>query len=191
VLRAIRDDMKQLGLPSYALRAPKHPGEVKWGNFKADEWKAFCTVNLPITLTRLWGSKPETDRHRQMLTNYLELITAVKLANSRAITEDKILLFDKHMQAYLHGIRELYPFSDISPYQHLTLHFADQLRRFGPTHSWRCYAFERYNGILQQIPTNDTIGELEETMFIKFCQAQNLRVLFTQQHLPSEVQPII
>lgn len=93
-----------------------------------------------------------------MLLNYMELVAAVKIANSRTITEDKIALYDKHMLAYLKGIRELYPFVDLSPYQHLSMHFAAQLRRFGPTHSWRCYAFERYNGIIQKIATNDTLG---------------------------------
>lgn len=80
-LQAICDDMDRIKLPSWFNRAPKHPGEVKWGKFKADEWKAFCSVNLPITLTRLWGSLPKQHRRYQMLRNFLQMVTAVKVAN--------------------------------------------------------------------------------------------------------------
>jgi hypothetical protein len=157
--------MEKLGLPSYISPAPKHPGEVKWGNFKADEWKAFCIYNLPITLTRLWGSKPKDDRHYLMLENFMELVSAVKLANLRTITEKEISLSDKHMRAYLNGLIELYPSRMLTPYQHLSLHFAGQLRRFGPTHSCRCYAFERYNGIIQKISTNQKFGSFLSTFY--------------------------
>lgn len=151
--------MEKLGLPSHISRAPKHPGEVSWGNFKAAEWKTFCTINLPITLTRIWGSKSEGSRYRKMLENFMHLIAAVKISNLRTMTEDNIRLYEKHMREYLQGLLQLYPYTEISPYQHLSLHFGDQLRRFGPTHSWRCFAFERYNGIIQNIPTNQRLGQ--------------------------------
>ncbi len=150
--------MERLILPTWFQTAPKHPGEVQWGKFKADEWKAFCNVNLPITLTRLWGGGRKGDRQYQMLENFLHLVTAVKHANQRTLTDDAIRLYDSHMSTYLNGFIRLYPFANISPYQHLSLHFASQLHRWGPTHSWRCYAFERYNGILQGLPTNSKFG---------------------------------
>lgn len=150
--------MQKLELPTWFRTAPKHPGEVRWGKFKADKWKAFCTVNLPITLARLWGSKPKHDRQYKMLENFLHLVTAVTYANQWTLTEDTINLYDLHMSAYLNGFVELYPFANISPYQHLSLHFSSHLRRWGPTHSWRCFAFERYNGILQAVPTNNKFG---------------------------------
>jgi hypothetical protein len=46
------------------------------------------------------------------------------------------------------------PGADYGPYQHLALHFGDQLCHFGPTHSWHCFPFERYNYLLQKILTN-------------------------------------
>jgi hypothetical protein len=36
-----------------------------------------------------------------------------------------------------------------------------------------------------------SIGELEETMFTRFCQTQHLRVLFSECHLPPEAYPVI
>ena len=158
-LQQIRDDMARIELPSWFTAAPKRPGEAMWGRFKADEWKSFCTVNLPITLTRLWGSRPNTDRHYQMLENFLQLVAGINLANKRIITDDDINLYEDHMRKYLTGFRLLYPFKDIVPYQHLSLHFPSHLRRFGPTHSWRCWAFERFNGLIQVLPTNNKFGK--------------------------------
>ena len=190
-LKAIREDMERLSLPSWFPPAPSHPGEVKWGKFKAAEWKSFCTVNLPITLTRLWGSLPMTDRRYLMLQNFLQLVAAIKLANGRTITIDQIDQYERHMRKYLTGLVELYPWISITPYQHMALHFPSHLRRFGPTHSWRCFAFERYNGLIQNIPTNSRFGEMEITKFNRFIQAQNLRAIFSKCQVPSEVQPIL
>lgn len=200
--------MEVIGLPSWFQKAPKNPGDVKWGKFKADEWKAFCTVNLPITLTRLWGSRPKTDKHYQMLENFMHLVAAVKIATMRVLNSADIDLYDQHMKLYLKGFAMLYPFINITPYQHLALHFSTHLRRFGPTHSWRCFAFERYNGIIQDIPSNYKFGktlyrypsypcsyaytgEMEESKFLRFCRIQNLRVLFNESRLPPQLLSIV
>ena len=150
--------MQRLKLPSWVSRAPAHPGEKKWGKFSADQWHTFCTINLPITLTRLWGGNKDSREH-QMLENFMHLVIAVKLASMRSLTPSRIELFEQHMFQYLTTLLELYPGTTITPYQHLSLHFGDMLRRFGPTHGWRCFPFERYNYLLQQIPTNMKFGE--------------------------------
>ena len=93
-----------------------------------------------------------------MLDNYLDLVKAVELATRYTQTEANIADYEHHMERYLRTLLELYPQIDIQPYQHLALHFGEHLRRFGPTHSWRCFPFERYNGILQRIPTNLKFG---------------------------------
>lgn len=204
--------MELVGLPSWFQRAPKHPGEIKWGKFKADEWKSFCTVNLPITLGRLWGSRPISDDKYRMFENFMHLITAVKIATMHTINLSDIALYDRHMKLYLSGLLELYPFINLTPYQHLALHFSEHLRRFGPTHSWRCFAFERYNGILQEIPSNYKFGkcqvsnaykmysevsiyinqgQMEESKFLRFCRIQNLRAIFSQMNLPPELRSVV
>ena len=151
--------MERLCLPTWVMPPPKHPGETKGGKFKADEWKIFCTVNIPITLTHLWGSKPETNCYYQMLKNYMDLVTAIKIATKRSITPSDLVLYDVYMKSYLTGLLELYPHMKLTPYQHLALHFSTHLERFGPTHAWRCYSFERYNGQLQKLPDNHKFGQ--------------------------------
>lgn len=50
VLRKVRSDMRRTILPSWMNAGPSHPGEAKWGKMKADEWRVFCLVHLPITV---------------------------------------------------------------------------------------------------------------------------------------------
>lgn len=149
--------------PSFIPSAPSKPGEAAQGKFTADQWRTFSTIHLPITLIRLWGLKPGTRKYK-MLVNFMHLITAVRLANMRAMTAERIDQFEHYIQTYLQGLvgsdpmEGLYPHTRISPYQHMMLHFGALLRRFGPVHSWRCFAFERLNYILQSFPTNSRFG---------------------------------
>ncbi|KAJ3793081.1 hypothetical protein GGU11DRAFT_692459, partial [Lentinula aff. detonsa] len=165
-LAEIRADMDKTKKPSFIPSAPSKPGEAAQGKFTADQWRTFSTIHLPITLIRLWGLKPGTRKYK-MLVNFMHLITAVRLANMRAMTADRVEQFEYHIRAYLEDLigfgssdpmEGLYPHTRISPYQHMMLHFGDLLRRFGPVHSWRCFAFERLNYILQSFPTNSRFG---------------------------------
>jgi hypothetical protein len=157
-LAEICKDMATLRLPGWFSKSPSHPGESRWGKFSADQWRSFCTVNLPRTLIRLWGSKPKDSREHQMLCNFMHLVTAVKLATMRTLTAERIAQYEYNMQQYLESLLKLYPGTGIGAYQHMALHFGDQLRRFGPTHAWHCFPFERYNYLLQKIPTNKIFG---------------------------------
>lgn len=93
-----------------------------------------------------------------MLDNFMDLVTATKLVNMRIMTAQRSADFLKHMHRYLEGIKELYPHHSILPYHHMSLHFPRFLEDFGPTHGWRCFPFERFNYLLQQVPTNLRFG---------------------------------
>jgi hypothetical protein len=155
--------MARMQFPSSLTPAPKHPGEKKWGKFTATQWRTFCLVNLPVTLVRLWGGKDRNSREYLMLVNFMHLITAIKLATKHKITPTHIAQYQVHMQQYLKTLLELFPDYSLTPYQHMSLHFGAQLRRFGPTHTWHCFPFERYNFVMQQIPTNQKFGKLYST----------------------------
>ena len=160
MLAEIHQDIEKIELPSWFPNSPKHPGEVKWGKFKAEEWKSFCLAILPISLVRLWGKYPKESRHSQMLENYMDLVNAIKLATRRSFNEDTISAYQGYMQRYLEGFLRLYPHKNLVPYQHMALHFGEHMRRFGPTHAWRCYPFERMNGLVQDLPSNYRLGTL-------------------------------
>ena len=112
-----------------------------------------------------------------MLENYIHLVTAIKLATKRRITSEDIAGYEFHMHAYLKSLLVLYPSSSLTPYQHLALHFGPFLTRFGPTHAWRCYPFERYNHIMQRTPNNQRFGE----NFAPSAYMPQLLIFFVQE----------
>jgi hypothetical protein len=203
--------MARLLLPSWVARPPSHPGEKKYGKFTADQWKTFCMQILPVTLIRLWGSKPADSTERRRLDNFMHLISAVKLATMHRITENQIVKYKFHIRRYLETLVELYPGTSITPYQHLSLHFGHHLRLFGPVHAWQCFPFERFNYVLQQFSTNEKFGEslywselvvtltidhfnsgeIEKTMFSKFCSTQNIKALYHRDELPEKLHEMI
>ncbi|KAJ3502748.1 hypothetical protein NLJ89_g8745 [Agrocybe chaxingu] len=190
-LKHVRDDIKNLQLPSWVAPAPSQPGVAKAGKFTADQWRTFCTYNLVFTLVRLWGPEIEGTQRRGMLDNFMHLVTAVKLGSMQTVTEDRISEYTEHMFQYLDTLRDVFKGTIFTTYQHLALHFPSLLRRFGPTHAWRCFIFERFNFLLQKIPTNAKFGELEKTMLKRFCMGQNLRALFKPEELPAEIHGLI
>ncbi|KAJ3566227.1 hypothetical protein NP233_g7126 [Leucocoprinus birnbaumii] len=190
-LAEIRKDMEQIQVPSWVLPGPSHPGEEKWGKLHADQWRSFCTIHLPITLVRLWGKDPAGSKRYKMLENFLHLVTAVKLGSLRTTSSQRAELYEYHMSCYLRSLLELYPGTKITPYQHMAMHIGQQLRRFGPTHAWRCYAFERFNHIFQVIQTNNIYGQMEKTMFMRFCMMQNLCNIVHRATLPPRLHAFI
>lgn len=157
-LTQIGKDMERIQLPSWVPPGPPHPGETKWGKLHADQWRTFCTVHLPVTLARLWGDRPLKSREYKMLQNFLHLVTAVKLGTTRTTSRRRAKEYEYHMKKYLESLLILFPGIEMTPYQHMALHVGEQLHRFGPTHSWRCYAFERFNHVFQNIETNNIYG---------------------------------
>lgn len=93
-----------------------------------------------------------------MLDNYMQLIRAVNVAGSLRISEDEIKEYETSLLDYLRGMKELYKEASIKPNHHIAMHLPDFLRRFGPVHAWRAYAFERFNYLLQNLNTNKQTG---------------------------------
>ncbi|KAG9225542.1 hypothetical protein CCMSSC00406_0003045 [Pleurotus cornucopiae] len=184
-------DMRCTTLPTWVGPGPKHPGAAKGGSLKADEWKTFCIIHRSITLPRLWGASDIGSRTHEVLQNYMDLVHAIRLATLRELTLEQINTYEFHMHRYLTNLLRLYPGTSIAPYQHLSLHFGTHLRRWGPTHSWRCFSFERFNGLMQHIQTNSKFGDLEATIFREFCKAQRLRALFNGRSLPPLAQDFV
>lgn len=201
----MHEDMLATTLPSWIGRAPGNLGSASHGKLSADEWRTACTVNLVTSLGRIWGSDAASLNEREMLENFMQLVKATKLAHMRTQNVTRIEEYTRSMKSYIAGVIRLYPSKSLMPSHHLSLHLPRFLKLFGPVHGWRCFPFERYNHVLQQINTNKKsgkrwihirgnitylytdIGEVEATMFNSFCSAQELRVFMHSGQLPEEV----
>jgi len=163
-LREVWSDMEKTILPTWCTASPTRIGDGNHGKISADGWRMFGSVHLIVTLGRLWGILPFEDRKYKLFTNFCALVHATKIATMRSVTTASAQEFEDTMFAYLRGICELFPSYEFVPSHHVALHMKELLCRFGPTHAWRCWVFERYNHILQQIPTNGNFGMSQHTI---------------------------
>ncbi|KAJ3553429.1 hypothetical protein NM688_g3618 [Phlebia brevispora] len=189
ILAEIHKDIQSIVLPSWIGRIPRNLGSASHGSLSADQWRTACTVNLVTSLVRLWGPCSTDTEQRRMLDNFMDLVYATRIATARTLKKDDMDKYHFYMLRYLTNILELYDSWPLHPYHHLALHFPSFLRAFGPTAGWRCFPFERYNYLLQQIDTNYKFGEMEMTMLRRFCVAQNIRALMTTNVIPAAVEP--
>jgi hypothetical protein len=147
-------------MPSCVPPAPRTVGSARAGTLGADEWYTLCTVNLPTTLVRLWGSSPPESNEYRMLTNFADLIMAVKIATQRSITDDEVSNYHARMSRYLETLPSLFPGVTFTPNHHLSLHLSENLRDWGPAAGTHLFGFERGNLSLRSVETNNKIGTL-------------------------------
>ena len=156
IMETVWNDMKKTQLPSWITPAPHDWGTPKRGKLSADNWRVVCTIHLPITLIWLW--KNEAGRKGQLLENFMDLVTAVRLANMRVSSPGQVEAYDKHIFRYVQGIQTLFPQHPLRPIHHGALHIGDILLRFGPVHSYRASHYERHIGFLHRVNLNNKVG---------------------------------
>ncbi|KAI6154434.1 hypothetical protein EDD17DRAFT_1764866 [Pisolithus thermaeus] len=169
VLEEVWRDQEWLVLPSFIFPAPSLLGFEK-RKLSADQWRS--------------------GRQSQMLNNYMHLVTAVYIASLRSTSEELAGHYMYHFKSYLSGILELYKEAKVQPVHHACLHFERLLVGLGPVHSWRTWAFEHFNYMLQRTKTNMCFGELELTFFNDACRAANLQLLLNSLRLPAAMKDL-
>jgi hypothetical protein len=156
--------MGKTTLPSWCSPAPTQIGDWEHRKISADGWRTFCTIHLIITLSHIWGHSPPESQRYKLLANFYSLVHAIKITSMRSITAAGAQEFQDSMIVYLRGLDELFPTYQLVPSHHVVLHMKELLCHFGPTHAWCCWVFERYNYILQKIPTNGKFGTYNECL---------------------------
>ncbi|KAL7284233.1 hypothetical protein ACG7TL_001515 [Trametes sanguinea] len=185
VLAEIRADIAQTRLPSWLERPPRNFGSGAHGKLKADHWRTICTVNMVITLVRIWSSHDATEEQQSMLENFVHLVCAVDLATRRSVDAGRIAKFDNHMRLYLEGVLHLFPWHKLVPNHHYSLHLPECLFNFGPVHAWWSFPFERFNGILQRLNHNSKSNTIPITFMRYFYLGTNLRWLMATTRWPT------
>ncbi|KAF6745571.1 hypothetical protein DFP72DRAFT_824306 [Ephemerocybe angulata] len=161
ILTAVTEDRVRTELPRWVDPAPLRVGQKKQGKLSADQWRSFCTIHLVISLIRIWGNLEPDSRWHQMLTNFLDLVTAVELASMLVTSPEHISAYSNSMTRYLVTMKSLYKEAVVAPNHHFALHIPDYLKLWGPSPQTRGFGFERFNYFLQQIKTNRRFGMAE------------------------------
>lgn len=131
------------------------PGKIScsFSGFTADQWKNWTIV---YSLFALKGVLPD---------NYLEcwrhFVLACKSLGKRVLTDNDIELGDRHLMEFCKIFEELYGKELVTPNMHLHGHLKECLLDYGPFHSFWCFSFERFNGILGSFHTNNRSIEIQ------------------------------
>lgn len=150
--------------PSWITTVPKAFGESKTGTLKADEWRSYATIYLPIALVLLWNegaSHPSPavgDALQATLDHTMHLVQALCLGCYRTTTRSRADRMHHYLRTYLSQLKDFHPQAKRLGNQHMSLHLASYMKLFGPVYSWWTYPFERLIGRLQQMPTNGRFG---------------------------------
>jgi len=158
ILSEIKADRNATIMPSWLAKGPENFGAAAHGTLSANEARISGTVHVPLTLIRLWGLKNRSSIKATRLRNFLHLIEAVDLALRHTTSPSRWTAVGNYLVYYMQRVRELYPSIQGKPNNHLALHQPDMLRAFGPSRAWWAFPMERWNGILQSLPTNHRIG---------------------------------
>ena len=141
-------------VPADVGRLPSRISSL-YGSFTAAQWQNWVTIYSPVVLK---GTLP--DDH---LRCWLLFVRACCILCSRVIKDIDIQSADLFL---LHGWKAC------TINMHLHLHLKQIFEDFGPAHSFWCFSFERYNGILGSYHTNKKSVEIQ--LMTKFCMEQKV-----------------
>lgn len=78
-----------------------------------------------------------------------------RILGTKHITTDNVKLGDALLLQFCRRTEQLFGKECITPNMHLHCHLSECMMDYGPLHSFWCFAFERYNGILGSMPNNN------------------------------------
>ncbi|PPQ82731.1 hypothetical protein CVT24_009908 [Panaeolus cyanescens] len=193
-LKVLQDNISNVVKPTWLTSLPPSLGGMVNVTLKADQWRVFGTVYLPLTLVVIWKlqnpgamnteSQPVNESLKNILDCTMYLIQAIIVATSGTMKADMAELYLNLMLSYMRSLKNAFPTYKFKPNNHMSLHLSEHLRNFGPVHSWWTFPFERVIGMVQRIPTNNILGQLEETLALSFHRSSNLRNLFRSTTCP-------
>ena len=93
------------------------------------------------------------------------------------------------LRTFCTKFEELYGTDYCTPNMHLHLHLKECLLDFGPPHAFWCFAFERCNGILGSLHTNNKAIEVQ--VMKKFVTGQKLKGLSTNDGIDASIRALL
>ena len=135
-----------------------------YGGFTAIQWRNWIIIYSPVVLR---GLLPQD--HLQC---WLLFVRATFILSKRIITNEEVKTADLYLLHFCKKFEQLYPKTSFTPNLHLHMHLCDVFLNFGPAHSFWCFSFERFNGLLGSFTTNKKAIEVQ--VMRKFCTSQSV-----------------
>ncbi len=151
-LCSIQDKVNAIAVPCKLGRIPLKIAS-NFNSLTADQWKNWILV---YSLYTLYGVIPRTH-----YTCWNLFVDACRLLLQPSITLHDINQADMKLLEFVTSFELLYGKENTTPNMHLHLHMKDCVLNCGPVHSFWCFPFERFNGILGSFQRNWAVPELQ------------------------------
>ncbi len=128
----------------------------------------YCFPRSPssIQAKRVWNSTPEKC--------WLSYVRVCSLLSCRLIKQSDVNIADQYLQMFKKfELLHMYGSKFCTPNMHLHLHLRECLLDYRPSPSFWCFSFERYNGCLSSIQTNNR--SVEQQFMQRFLREQRIR----------------
>ena len=158
-LKVIEERINRLDVGTGLGRLP-HKIASNHGRYKASQWKNWTII---YSTYALHGLLP--DEH---LNCWHAFVMACRLLTVPVLTHLDLNKADMLLLKFCRQFEELYGKNSVRINMHLHCHLKECIEDYGPVYSFWCFAFERYNGVLGSIATNNRSFEIQ----LKFMSEQ-------------------
>jgi len=149
---------------------------LEFSNLTADEWKNWTIL---FSLIALFDVLPPEHLHCWQL-----YVLACNILSSSIISQDDIDEAHHLLSSFFTTAEELYGSKFLTINAYLHLHLQDVYRDYGPCYGYWLFSFERYNGLLGKIHTNQLSIEIQ--LMRRFIENMYIRSLASSDILASD-----
>ena len=164
-IKTIQETVDNMTVPNNIGRIP---GKISSGfsGFTADQWRSWTCCYSLIALKNVI---PDRD-----YKCWQRFVLACDILCSRAISTHDILKADGLLKAFCKQFASLYGEDQCTPNMHLHTHLKQCMQDFGPAYCFWLYSYERYNGSIAAVPTNNKLVSVQfMRKFLHKCHMDN------------------
>ena len=130
------------------------------GTLTAAEWRHWTLVSSAYCLHGLIPA--------QYLQVWEHFVRGCRLLSPACIRDDVLDIVDAHFAKFGNGISGLFGSAAATPNMHMQMHLTSVVKEYGPLYASWLFAFERYNGVLGDINTNNR--QIEGQIMARFLE---------------------
>ena len=151
-------DTHKLNKRLHAINIPYNIGRLptKIGSgatFTAHQWMNWT---LYFSVFCMHGLIPQS--HLECCRSF---VLACRRLCRRSLTENDVTVAYLLLVQFCKRVDQIFGHKFVTPNMHLHHHLASCIHDFGPIHAFWLYAFERYNGLLGNLPNNNRAIEIQ------------------------------
>lgn len=174
-MKVLEKHIEEMDVPTDIGRLPKKISS-NYGSYTAEQWKNWTLI---YSMFALHGLIP--DKHFKCFQSF---VLACKYLCKATVTALDLQRADLLVLKFCKQFEKLYGKEAVTPNMHLHCHLKDIILDHGPFHSFWCFSFERYNGIMGSVFTNKRSLELQlmrKLMFSRFLDCVQLPLTYRDE----------